>query len=110
MTTIKASCPDCGDVELTPRQLRLVVCNHAPWSFYSFACPACRVEVRKSADREIITLLVGGAVVAEPWYVPAEALEEHRGSALTVDDILDFALDLGRTDQLARELVTAPGR
>ena len=27
MTTIKASCPSCGDVELTPAQVQLVVCT-----------------------------------------------------------------------------------
>ena len=27
MTTIKTSCPVCGDVELKPAQMRLVVCG-----------------------------------------------------------------------------------
>ncbi len=36
MTTIKASCPVCGDVDLTPAQVRLVVCTVPDWSFYAF--------------------------------------------------------------------------
>jgi hypothetical protein len=38
MTTIKTSCPVCGDVELTPAQMRLVVCSRSEWSFYAFLC------------------------------------------------------------------------
>ena len=40
MTTIKASCPSCGDVELTPQQVRLVVCSVKSWSYYAFTCTA----------------------------------------------------------------------
>ena len=50
MTTIKASCPTCGEVELTPADVSLMVCSHAPLSYYAFCCPTCREEVRKPAD------------------------------------------------------------
>ena len=33
--------------------------------------------------------------------IPAEALEEHHGAAITYDDVLDFALGLDRVDLLA---------
>ena len=98
MTTIKASCPSCGDVELTPTQVRLVVCSVKSWSYYAFTCPACRTEVRKPAGKEVVALLTSGGVVAEPWTIPAEALEERCGPALTYDDVLDFALALDSTD------------
>ena len=32
--------------------------------------------------------------------MPAEALEPHHGSPLTYDDLLDFVLTLGVTDDL----------
>ena len=92
MTTIKASCPSCGDVELTPAQVRLVVCSVKSWSYYAFTCTTCQEEVRKPAGRDVVALLISGGVVAEPWSVPAEALEQHDGPALTYDDVLDFAL------------------
>jgi len=38
MTTIKASCPTCGEVELTPADVSLMVCSHAPLSYYAFDC------------------------------------------------------------------------
>jgi uncharacterized Zn finger protein len=105
MTTIKTSCPVCGDVELTPAQMRLVVCSKSDWSFYSFNCGTCRDEIRKPADNEVVSLLVSGGVRAERWDIPAEALEEHDGGAITYDDVLDFALGLDRVDLLAAMII-----
>ncbi len=101
MTTIKASCPSCGEVELTPADVSLMVCSHAPLSYYAFTCPGCADEVRKPADDHVVSLLVSGGVPATVWDVPAEALEPRSGGALTYDDLLDFALHLGTTDLLA---------
>lgn len=101
MTTIKASCPGCGDVELTPQQVRLVVCSVKSWSYYAFTCPQCLEEIRKPAGRDVVALLISGGVVAEPWQVPAEALEEHDGPVLSYDDVLDFALWLENADLVA---------
>lgn len=108
MTTIKASCPSCGDVELTPAQVRLVVCTVKTWSYYGFACPACLEDVRKPAGRDVVSLLLSGGVVAEPWTVPAEALEEHAGPVLCYDDVLDFALWLDRADLVAAAAGSGP--
>lgn len=101
MTTIKASCPTCGEVELTPPDVALMVCTSAPLSYYAFSCPACRSEVRKPADDHVISLLMSGGVKATVWEVPAEVLEPHAGPALTYDDLLDFALELAHNDHLA---------
>ncbi len=107
MTTIKASCPTCGEVELTSKDIALRVCNHAPLSYYAFTCPKCRDEVRKPADDHIVSLLMSGGVRPQMWEVPAEALEAKSGPALTYDDLLDFVLQLGRADFLAAA-ATAP--
>jgi hypothetical protein len=101
MTTIKASCPMCGDVELKPAQLRLVVANVSERSYYSFQCTKCTDEIRKPADEEVVALLVSGGVRAERWEIPAEALEIHLGGTISYDDVLDFALALERVDRLA---------
>lgn len=101
MTKIKASCPSCGDVDLTPPQVRLVVCTVSDWSYYTFRCTSCSDEVRKPANAEVVRLLTVGGVVAEPWTIPAEALEEHQGAAIGYDDVLDFALWLDRADLVA---------
>ena len=104
VTTIKASCHTCGEVELTSADITLRVCNHAPLSYYSFACPTCDDEVRKPADDHIVSLLVSGGVPPTVWDLPAEYLEVKSGPALSYDDLLDFALQLGETDLLAGKL------
>jgi hypothetical protein len=101
MTTIKASCPTCGEVELTPADVALMVCSHAAMSYYAFTCPTCIEEVRKPADDHVVSLLVSGGVPAQVWELPAEALEPKTGAVLTYDDLLDFALELGATDLLS---------
>ncbi|NAZ80538.1 hypothetical protein GTR02_01730 [Kineococcus sp. R8] len=101
MTTIKASCPCCGDVELTPKQVRLVVCSVKERSFYAFDCPQCTDEVRKPAGEDVVALLVSGGVSVERWVIPAEAMEEKMGGTIAWDDVLDFALVLDSCDDLA---------
>lgn len=109
MTTIKTSCPVCGDVELKPAQMRLIVCSRPEWSYYAFPCTTCHEEIKKPADDEIVALLVSGGVVAEHWVIPAEALEEHGGAVITYDDVLDFALVLDRVDLLAAMITPRVG-
>lgn len=101
MTTIKATCPLCGEVELTPADVSLMVCTTAPLSYYSFTCTTCLDEVRKPADDHVVSLLVSGGVPAKVWDLPAEAVEPRIGPRLSYDDLLDFALQLGATDLLA---------
>ncbi len=101
MTTIKASCPCCGDVDLTPPQVRLVVCSVEDWSYYTFTCGTCRDEVRKPAAPQVVALLQSGGVRVEPWTVPAEVLEEHHGPRIDHVDVLDFVLALQQLDLLA---------
>ena len=84
--------------------MRLVVCNRTEWSYYAFQCVSCADEVRKPADHEIVSLLQSGGVQVTPWHIPAEALEEHTGPAISYDEILDFALWLGNHDVLPASL------
>ena len=102
MTTIKATCPACGEVEMTGDDIELMVCSSAPLSYYAFVCPSCRDRIRKPADDHIVSLLISGGVEAMVWDVPAEALEPRTGPALSYDDLLDFGLWLGMSDDLAR--------
>lgn len=100
MTTIKASCPNCGEVELTPADVSLMVCTHAALSYYAFECMTCTEEIRKPADDHVVSLLVSGGVPAQVWELPAEVLEVKTGPALSYDDLLDFGLALGRVDDI----------
>lgn len=96
-------CPACGEVGLTPDDIELVVCGTAS-STYSFDCPTCGNRVRGHADAELVRLLESGGVMVTLLPIPAEALEPHEGPPLTLDDLLDLHLLLGREDWLERLL------
>ena len=110
VTTIKASCPSCGEVEMTSKDVSLMVCSHPPLSYYAFSCPSCREEVRKPADDHVISLLMSGGVRAQVWELPAEALEPKVGPVLGYDDLLDFALQLADDDYLVSRIGGQPTR
>lgn len=97
----KASCPMCGDVQLSYDQVRVVLHPVRERSFYSFTCHTCRDEVNKPATPEVVRLLRMGGVVPEIADFPAEAAEEHHGPALTYDDLLDFAIWLDGATTIA---------
>lgn len=102
MTTVKATCPDCGVVEMTERDVTLYVCTERPaLSRYEFVCPACHQQVDKSACDEQINLLLSVGVATHILDIPCEALEPHVGPPLTLDDLLDFALELRGETALA---------
>lgn len=98
MTTIRATCPQCGEVELTPDDIQLRVCTHAPASYYVFDCPLCTHEVRKTADDRVVQLLISGGVSATVWELPEELQEERAGPPFTFDDLLDFHVLLQSDD------------
>jgi hypothetical protein len=104
MTTIKATCPTCGDVDLKPRDINVVVAPAAGWATYAFTCPNCEDQITKNADDEVVTLLRGAGVTVERVHVPAEALELHFGPPIAHDDLIDFGLTLRSTDTLVEVL------
>ena len=104
MTTIKATCPSCGDVDLSPGDITIVTAPAAGWSTYQFLCPSCEEDITKSADDEVVTLLRGAGVKVEKMHVPAEALESHFGPPLAQDDLIDFGLRLSASDRLVAVL------
>ena len=98
MTRIRANCPDCGDVELTPDEI-LIQVAHDPadlvgdGSRYRFTCPDCECTVTKPADERIVQLLVTGGValeVAEADPRPRHPERPPMGPAFTGDDLLDL--------------------
>src|SRR3954452_20736859 len=105
MGTLKATCEDCGPVHIFPDEFTLVVCNLPSLSHYSFPCPECKKTVVKRASDAAVATLLGGGVKPTMWEVPAEVAEEKDGPALTYDDLLNFALQLGESDTLAAEVL-----
>jgi hypothetical protein len=90
VATIRASCPTCGDVELTTRDVSVQVCADNNQGGYTFLCPLCAMAVAKQAEQRIIDLLVSSGVRMTLWTLPAELHESHEGRPITWDDVLEF--------------------
>lgn len=109
MATIRASCPDCGDVELTTRDLTVQVCEADNRGAYRFRCPKCTMTVVKDAETRIVELLVSSGVHLDVWKLPAELGERPTGGApITHDDLLDFHALLDADDWF--DQLTTAGR
>lgn len=104
MTTIKATCPTCGHVDLTPADVCVTTAPDLGWSTYTFTCPTCNDPVTKPADEDVVHLLAGAGVRIERLRVPQEYFEARAlvesGSDLTQDDLLDFALWLDHAEDI----------
>lgn len=90
MPTIRATCGDCGDVELTTADVTVRVCLEDNSGSYLFRCPTCQMTVVKPAEPRIVDLLVASGVELSTWQLPAELYEPRAGAPLTHDDLLDF--------------------
>lgn len=91
MTTIRASCPACGDVQLTAADVIVRVCTDDDRGSYCFRCPACGDRIVKDASRRVVDLLVAGGVRLDVWSLPAELTEPRReGPPLSEADVTDF--------------------
>src|SRR3954467_717279 len=90
MATIRASCTDCGDVELTTADVTVRVCADDNQGSYSFRCPVCRMAVGKPPEPRIVELLVASGVHLSTWRLPAELTETRSGSPVPSADLLDL--------------------
>jgi uncharacterized Zn finger protein len=102
VATIRASCPTCGDVELTSRDVTVQVCATNNQGSYAFRCPACNIAVSKMAEQRIVDLLVSSGVRLSVWSLPAEMDEVRSGPALTYDDLLELHQELQSDDWFVR--------
>jgi hypothetical protein len=105
MTTIRTTCPRCGEVDMGPEAISLSVRSSGREGSYRFTCPRCDDAVEKRADRKIVALLVSAGVDLEPRggsdtgdtlfdqdpERTAEPLEHApSGPAFTADDVIEF--------------------
>jgi hypothetical protein len=111
MATIRASCSECGDVELTTADVHVRVCAADNQGSYLFRCPLCAMTVVKPAEARTIDLLVASGVSYETWTPPLE-LSEPRGSGSPIshDELIDFHDFLQDETQVWDALATTPGR
>lgn len=91
---IRASCPTCGDVELTSLDVRVLLCSTTYESSYAFQCPSCRLAVAKPAEPRVVDVLLGSGIPLSVWHMPAELEETHLGAPISYDDLLEFHFEL----------------
>src|SRR5688572_1955967 len=94
MATIRASCPECGDVELSEAEVSILVCRTTDTTIYSFECAFCSDIVTKPAAPRVVDQLVSTGVRLSVWEVPAEMEEPHIGPPIDYNDLLDFHEEL----------------
>jgi len=104
MTRIRATCPDCGNVEFGIADIVVVGTVVGVSRTYRFACPCCDRPVHRSAERDIIELLLSVGVPVEP--APRPPLERLDPAALRLPplsqaDVDAFTKMLGTRDWFA---------
>ncbi len=107
-TRIRASCGECGDVELRVDDVHVRVCVDDNAGTYVFRCPRCTMAVVKDAEPRVVELLVASGVEVTNWAKPLELSERHAGPSFTHDDLLDFHDLLEGDDWLAELIGSAP--
>ncbi|QGG96301.1 hypothetical protein [Actinomarinicola tropica] len=90
MTTIRATCGACGDVELTTADVQVMISEETGEGTYSFRCPHCQDVVVKGSPRHTIDLLVSAGVRYSTWGTPAESPLDPTAPAFDYDDLLAF--------------------
>ncbi len=107
MPIIRATCPTCGDVEFSPRLLKVMVCSTTGEASYGFKCPACELLVSKQTDKQVVELLVSTGVAVSFWSLPEELYEQHAGAPIGFDDLIEFHYQLHSgnwSEQLVSEM------
>jgi hypothetical protein len=95
---VRATCPRCGDVELTVHDVQVQVCVTTDVSTYSFLCPVCSLIVNKEANDSVVESLTSAGSRMLAWSMPAELYEPKTGPRISHDDLLEFHLALESED------------
>lgn len=102
MARIRASCPTCGDVELTTAEMAVRVNGPDGSGEYRFVCPVCASPVEKLAERHTVDLLLASGVHEVGDDEPVESIVSAESRPLTHDDLLEFHELLCDEDQLSQ--------
>jgi predicted RNA-binding Zn-ribbon protein involved in translation (DUF1610 family) len=115
MTTIRTTCPQCGEVDMGPEAILLSVRDPAGEGSYRFSCPTCMHTIEKPADRKVVALLLSAGVELDETAKAEEEAEERAreirslephpsGPPITTDDLIAFHFLLEDDEQLERSL------
>jgi predicted RNA-binding Zn-ribbon protein involved in translation (DUF1610 family) len=121
MTTIRTTCPRCGEVDMGPESIFLSVAGNGNEGSYRFTCPSCADDVEKRADRKIVALLVSAGVDIDEQDGQTSLASTHPelfdelgeelrdlGPAFTTDDVIEFHYLL-EDDAYIRDFLASSG-
>ncbi len=77
MTTIRTTCQDCGDVELSTADIALELTGAGDSGSYRFSCPTCRSTQVRPATRRVVSILLATGVSYEITLQPAPITEDE---------------------------------
>lgn len=103
-TNITSTCTRCeNEVVLRPSALYMTLYDNGANGFYSFFCPRCTELCDRNMDFGIAKILNEAGVRHNMVHVPLEVIERKTSPAPTIssDDIMDFHLDVEKTDFIA---------
>lgn len=106
MSTIRTTCPVCGDddVLLYSEDVTVMVCRSNSTSNYSFMCPTCDGIVIKPAEPRVVDLLISTGVRVDIIEIPLEMEESHSGPPISHDDIIELHFAMRSDDWLEKLL------
>lgn len=92
MALIRATCSDCGDVELRSRDILVRTCEERDDLTFVFRCPVCRMVEVRPAEPHVVDVLLAAGCNSETWRLPKELNDPRRtdGMCVTHDQLLDF--------------------
>jgi hypothetical protein len=104
MTTVRCTCPTCGDVQTTISNITLLLFEGRKDvdGEYRFRCPECNTIVLKPAPINIINLLYQSGAPTEVVEPSIELLERPRpedAAPIDMDDILELGLALEQDEE-----------
>ena len=109
MTTIRATCSTCGDVELTTADVSVMISQDSGDGTYSFRCPLCESVVVKDCPSHTVDLLVSAGVHYSMGQLPDEPIPDPSAPAFTHDDMLEFHSFLANDTMVAGALEALRG-
>lgn len=109
MTTIKATCGRCGDVELTVADVHVMINADHLSASYSFRCTKCAQVVVKTAPGPTIDLLVSAGVTYSVWRTPRDTRPDPEAPLFDHGDMVEFTKMLGNDRAVATALADLRG-
>jgi hypothetical protein len=88
------TCRDCGDVVVPVNRCQLRRCDDGGAHSLAYRCRACgNCDVVANLHANEISELLDAGLTVVAWRLPAEMSEaRYVGTAMTLDDLLDFHL------------------